>query len=140
LLARCTLLEGESAEALETLFRSYLTRVEPVDAVELGYVEEMVAAHWRIRRLWAIETRIMDEEVAAQPDGDLMGRLAAAFDNLAQKSSATLLHRYEMRLHLVYRRALHNLLLLRHAMPNEPSPISGHLDGPDTQLGPPPTP
>ena len=60
-----------------------------------------------------------------------MGRLAAAFDNLAQKSSATLLHRYEMRLHLVYRRALHNLLLLRHAMPNEPSPISGHSAEPE---------
>jgi len=36
------------------------------------------------------------------------------------------MHRYETRLHMVYQRALHNLLLLRAAVPNEPSPISEH--------------
>ena len=38
------------------------------------------------------------------------------------------MHRYETRLHLMYQRALHNLLLLRTAViPNEPSPISEQL-------------
>ena len=34
------------------------------------------------------------------------------------------MHRYETRLHMLYQRALHNLLLLRATVPNEPNPIS----------------
>ena len=36
------------------------------------------------------------------------------------------MHRYETRLHMIYQRAFHNLLLLRAAIPNDPSPISEH--------------
>jgi hypothetical protein len=52
--------------------------------------------------------------------------------NPAALASISLMHRYETRLHLIYQRALHNLLLLRAAdpqnsyTPNEPNPISGH--------------
>src|ERR1039458_716563 len=56
-------------------------------------------------------------------------RIAAAFCSLAASPALALMHRYETRLHLVYQRSLHNLLLHRTlAVPNEPSPISGHLD------------
>ncbi len=126
LLARCTLMQGESPEALEALFNQYLERLGPADGVELGMVQEMVAAYWRLRRAWAIETRTFDNEVAAQPAGDQLDRMTAAFANLADKPSAALLHRYETRLHLMYHRALQNLLLLRLAIPNEPSPVSDH--------------
>jgi hypothetical protein len=119
-------MQGESPEALKALVEQHLERLAPVDGVELGYVEEMVAACWRLRRLWAIETRTMDNAVASQTAGDQLDRMAAAFSDLAAKPSATLLHRYEMRLHLIHQRALHNLLLLRLAVPNEPSPISEH--------------
>jgi len=60
-----------------------------------------------------------------------------------QSPTLGLMHRYETRLHLMYQRALHNLVLLRAAspsppapnpgVPNEPSPISGHSpEGNDT--------
>jgi hypothetical protein len=52
------------------------------------------------------------------------------------------MHRYQTRLHLIYQRTLHNILLLRAAtVPNEPSPISGHpqlLPRPDPPVEPPP--
>jgi hypothetical protein len=57
-----------------------------------------------------------------------MDRIANAFAELAAKPSLGLMHRYQTRLHLNYQRALHNMLLLRAAaVPNKPSPISGHL-------------
>ena len=126
LLARCTLMHGESPEALEALLNQHLERLGPADGVELGMMQEMVAAYWRLRRAWAIETRTVDNHVAAQTAGDRLDRLAAAFSDLAAKPPAALLLRYETRLHLKYHRALQNLLLLRLARPNEPSPISEH--------------
>ena len=66
-------------------------------------------------------------DAAALPDspGDPTARIAAAFKDLAESNALPLMHRYETRLHMVYQRALHNLLLLRAAVPNEPSPNNG---------------
>jgi hypothetical protein len=87
----------------------------------------MVASHWRLRRALAIETRMLENEAAAQKSADSLDRLAGAFDNLAAKPSLALMHRYQTRLHLNYQRTLYNMLLLRAAtVPNEPSPISEH--------------
>ena len=42
-----------------------------------------------------------------------------------------LLQRYETRLHMMFQRAFQTLLLVRTLeIPNEPSPISGHLSVP----------
>jgi hypothetical protein len=90
-------------------------------------VEEMVAAWWRTRRSWAIETHMLGEAAGdpGSPAGPI-GRITAAFKALAESTALPLMHRYETRLHMVYQRALHNLLLLRAAVPNEPNPIFGH--------------
>jgi len=56
--------------------------------------------------------------------------MTTAFQSLATTASLPLLHRYETRLHMLRQRALHNLLLLRSAVPNEPSPDSEHFDPP----------
>ena len=121
LLARCTLMQGESPEALQALLNQHLERLGPADGVELCMVQEMVAAYWRLCRAWAIETRTFDNQMAAQTAGDRLDRMTTAFADLAAKPPAALLHRYETRLHLMYHRALQNLLLLRLARPNEPS-------------------
>jgi len=123
LLARTTLLEGESPEALAALLDEHIARLRPADGVELGMVQEMVAAFWRLRRAWAIESRALDNEISAQQVGDQLDRMAAAFDALASKPAAHLLHRYQTRLHNMYYRALQNLLLLRLAVPNEPNEV-----------------
>ena len=126
LLARCLVLDDESPEAFQSVLAHHIQRLQPVDSLELGLVEEMVAAWWRTRRSWAIETHMLCE-AAATPDSpvDPTARIAAAFKDLAESNALPLMHRYETRLHMVYQRALHNLLLLRAAVPNEPSPNNG---------------
>jgi hypothetical protein len=140
LFARCVVLENESRETFDTLMDQHVDRLRPVDGVEFGLIEEMVAAHWRMRRTWAIETRMLQNEVALQanpqpapdPCDAEINRMVASFKNLAETRSMALMHRYETRLHVMYQRALHNLLLLRSAdrfnpeVQNEPNPIFGH--------------
>jgi len=139
LLARCVVMQNESRAGFDALLAQHLDRYQPADGVEFGFIEEMVAAYWRMRRAWALETRIFENRVAAQQPGDELDRMAAAFTDLANQPSLGLMHRYETRLHCIYQRALQNFLLLRAAapaIPNEPNPISEHpaeLSPPDEQ-------
>jgi hypothetical protein len=126
LLAQCIVMESESAENFDALLHQLIDRLQPADGVEFGMIEEMAAAYWRMRRAWAIETRMLENKTAAQPEGDTLDRMAAAIADPAAAPTLALVHRYEARLHLMYQRALHNLFLLRAAVPNEPSPISEH--------------
>ncbi len=122
LLARCIVLENESREAFENLLAEYLARFGPLDAVEIGMVEEMVASLWRMRRTWAMETGLLDVGLRSQPPGDEVHRIAAAFTGENTAPQLALLHRYETRLHRIFQRALHNIRLLRDVpLPNEPS-------------------
>jgi len=119
LLADCIVLQNESCAGFEALLAQHLERFGPVDGVEFGLIEEMAAAYWRMRRAWAIEKRTFEDAMAKQTDApaDEVGRLTAAFGNLASSPDLGLLHRYETRLHLMYQRGLHNLLLLRACAP-----------------------
>jgi hypothetical protein len=127
LLAKCVVLENESGPCFDDLVAQHTERFAPVDGVEFGMIEEMVAAYWRMRRAWAIENRLMEKALRNQPPGDEAARIAAAFSELAASPELNLLHRYEARLHRMYQRALYNLVFLGECeLPNEPSPISEH--------------
>jgi len=67
LLARCLVLEDESPEAFEALLAQHIEHLQPAGDLEFGLVEEMVAACWRTRRSWAIETHMIDA-VPTAPD------------------------------------------------------------------------
>jgi hypothetical protein len=127
LLARTALLQCESPEAFREFLADYLQRFGPLDIVETGIVEEMATACWRLRRAWAIETRLLDDGAASLESGDAIGRLTASFSTLAGSPQFHLVHRYETRLHRIFQRALQNLTVLRKDFfPNEPNPGSGH--------------
>ncbi len=129
LLSECVVLPGESVEGFAELLSQHVERFDPADGVEFGMIEEMAAAYWRLRRSWAIENNLLADAVSAEPPGDDVARITAAFRKQAASPELALLHRYETRLHLMYQRALHNILLLRIAgMPNEPNPISGQSE------------
>ena len=134
LLANCVVLECEDPEIFRTLLQQHVDRLQPADDLEFGMIEEMVSAYWRMRRGWAIETRTIDKAMARQTTGDSLDRLVAAVSETKPGNmSPLLLNRYETRLHMMYQRALHNLLLLRNAgIPNEPNPISEHDSEPGT--------
>lgn len=129
LLADIIVMEDESATAFDDHLNQFVSRLQPADDVEFGMVEEIAAASWRMRRAWAFETRLLDNAVAAADaddsgDSDPLDRMTDAFTTLANGPALGLIHRYETRLHLMYQRSMHNLLLLRAAVPNEPNPIS----------------
>src|ERR1700683_2380207 len=117
-------LHHESRENFLILLQQHVDRFQPANEVEFGMIEEMCAAYWRQRRSWAIETALLEKQIAHQPDGSNADRMAAAFDTLAAAPSLPLLHRSEARLHLMYQRALRTLIMLRTAkLQNDPSPI-----------------
>jgi hypothetical protein len=141
LLARCVVLQNESPEAFESVLNEHLERFQPADGVEFGIVEEMVAAWWRMRRAWTIETSLLSEAFDVPEPGDGPRLLAAAFKNIDDSHGLALLHRYETRLHCMYQRGLRNLQLLRATQaPNEPSPTSEHLPPPAPEPPPEPAP
>jgi hypothetical protein len=122
LLAKSVVLENESADAFRELVKQHLARFGPADDIELAFLEEMAVTFWRQRRAWAIETQLLQNGVDGSAEESEVARIAAAFASLASTPSLGLLHRYEARLHRMYQRALHNLLLLRALeLPNEPT-------------------
>jgi hypothetical protein len=132
LLARCVVLDNESRECFDQLLVQFLDCFRPANDVELGMIEEMIAALWRQRRAWAIETRLMDIAISTQPGTDELTRIAAAFTSLSQQPQSALISRYEARLHRMFQRALDNLLLLRSiALPNEPGELLRSIELPN---------
>src|ERR1035438_8378156 len=112
LLAENILLPFESGETFQLLHDQFREKFGPADNVEDNHVEELVAAVWRMRRLWAIETRLFKQASARRTEPDSMDRLAGAFSDLARGPELALLHRYEGRINRQYQRALGNLLLI----------------------------
>jgi hypothetical protein len=114
-LTDCTVLANESREGFQNLLNFHVDCFSPLDDVEMGIVEEMASASWRIRRNWAIENYLLDTARPAEPEGVEVGRIAAAYEKLSATPHFTNLRRDETRLHTMYQRALYNLLLLRTA-------------------------
>jgi hypothetical protein len=56
-------LANESHARFDKLYQSYIDRYQPADEVEMGLVNEMVAARWRQQRLWMIQTAGIDLEM-----------------------------------------------------------------------------
>jgi hypothetical protein len=75
LLARCVVLEEESGDSFETLLQMHLDRLQPADGMEFGMIEEMASSYWRQRRAWAIETRMLQNRIAVNPDTDPLFRI-----------------------------------------------------------------
>ena len=61
LLAKCVVLGNESQENFQDLLGRYLDKFAPLDGVEFGMIEEMIASYWRLRRAMAIERYLFDQ-------------------------------------------------------------------------------
>src|SRR5947208_2910477 len=60
------LLACEDPAEFKQILDEYTTAYQPANAIEKRLVDEMFAATWRVRRLWTIETALMDYEMARQ--------------------------------------------------------------------------
>jgi len=143
LYAKAVVLAIESSEQYREMLDAYLLQFQPEGPVEHDLVEEMAAAKWRQRRLWAIETDLLEDEMLQQKaklDADATGYdsitpLSFAYDALAASASLPFLTRNESRLERAYNRALKMLLdLQRLRHPNsksaETNPIKHHDPAP----------
>jgi hypothetical protein len=52
------------------LFDHYLQSFDPQGPVEMDTVGELASTYWRMRRLWTIETTLMNEQLALQSPHD----------------------------------------------------------------------
>jgi hypothetical protein len=145
LLAECVLLTGEDAKNFEILVQNHERRFQPADGIELGLIEEMCAAYWRLHRVWTIETHTLNRQISTQPAGDPLRRLVDASSQLAALPGTALMQRYETRLQNMYARAIRTFKVLKTIevppqdddvpdqdappnieLPKEPSPIPEH--------------
>lgn len=113
LLSRCIVIENESKELFDLVLSQHLHYFRPKNAVEEGMIEDIACAYWRLRRITAIETRMLNKGVRIQDENDELDRLEQAFAGLADTSKFNVLNRYEARLQRTYQRALRNLSALR---------------------------
>jgi hypothetical protein len=122
------LLDCEDPTQFDEVLNKLLGIHEPATPAEKDIVEEMVAARWRTRRMWTIETGLLNAEILTQqsksdvPDPDI--HLASAFRSLTDDSrSLALASRYEARLQRLYDRAYKTLRELQQARKSqEPTP------------------
>ena len=123
LASTAVVLSNESESDFEKLLESYLAQFDPQSEIEASLVEQLVAARWRMERVWAIETSLLDLEMMEQEDAvdqkyesiDEVARTALAFRALCDNSRAlNLLSRYESQFRRAGERILDSLLHLRH--------------------------
>jgi hypothetical protein len=122
------LLDCEDSDEFEQAFNKLLGIHEPATPAENDIVEEMVAARWRIRRMWTIETNLFNVEILTQQSSPSVSEgadrgihLAMAFRALADDSrSLALASRYEARLQRLYDRAYKTLRELQQERKSQP--------------------
>jgi hypothetical protein len=121
------LLDSEDPDEFQQIFNKLLGIHEPATPAENDLVEEMVAARWRIRRMWTIETNLFNVEILTQQSNPSEGptpdpgiHLAMAYRALSDGShSLALASRYEARLQRTFDRAYKTLRELQQARKSE---------------------
>lgn len=131
LSAKSVLLPAESHEQFQLLLDAHIQQFQPANPVEMDLVEAMAVARWRLRRIWAIETSLLANELtrrAEDIDDEFEemtpeDRLAWVFQKLADNNqSLALLARYEGNLNRAFDRSFKQLSLLKSQRQNEPKP------------------
>jgi hypothetical protein len=128
LYAANVLLEHESKEQHSEMLDAYIRQFQPSGQAEFDLVEDMVAAKWRQRRLWAIEASLFELEMMNQEpildekysSYDEITHLSYTYRALAESPVLPFLTRHEARLERAYSRALTNLLELQHLRKSVP--------------------
>jgi len=131
LSAKTVVLPAESREQFQLLLDAHIQQFQPANPVETDLVEAMAVARWRLRRIWAIETSLLANELTRRADDiddeftemTSDDRLAWVFETLANGGqSLSLLARYEGNLNRAFDRAFKQLAILKSQRQNEPKP------------------
>jgi hypothetical protein len=122
MLSKTLVLRNESAKTFKALFYLLIERFSPVDDIEMSAIEEMAAAHWRMRRAMNMEHALLNAGILQNMGKEPDERAAAAFADPANQATLVLLQRYEARYQSMYNRALRSLTLLRKLPAHTPEP------------------
>jgi hypothetical protein len=116
-MAETLVLTNESKEKFDQLMQDYIDRFHPKDNVEMGLINEMVAARWRQQRLWMVQSASLDleqdrlhyhiEETMLECSEPT--RISIAFNSLAKDNGMDLLMRYETSYSRMHDRAMKTL-------------------------------
>ena len=111
LLAKHSTLELEPAENFDVILHDHLYALPPADGIQLGLIEEMTAAQWRMRRLRALENGMLNQAIRRTPvSNDSLTRIIDGYSMLAESRRFNNLGAYEGRLSNRYFRALNAFL------------------------------
>ena len=123
LASKCVVLANESQEAYENLFAAFQAEWQPASVTEASLLTEMVNAYWRLRRIWSMETALIDSEMSTQKEDFEAAwshhhpamRAMDAMTVVQAESPVMLetLHRYELRYDRLHRSSMDQLLKLR---------------------------
>jgi hypothetical protein len=120
--ARTLALTNESTDHLLEIMNSYFDLFLPANQMEIDIVCDIVAARWRLRRIWRYQTAMLDVEMDNQTpafekryqtfDEDMRG--AAAFSAIVDNSKGYVTAlRTDIHLTRIYRTAVDDLRRLR---------------------------
>jgi hypothetical protein len=120
--SRTVILDNESPHEFDQLLQSYLAYFQPANPVERDYINQMAIARWRMRRLCALETSMMDKALLSQPPEIRSAgpdtRIRIAFLALLDVARFRALLDYQNTQSLTFHRAIRNFLKLRKRPPN----------------------
>ena len=138
-------LSNEDVGAFDELVQAYIERVRPVDPIELGIARELASIEWRLARILALDSRLLDHEMDVQAPAVEMEhgtpseltRLVLAGRNVVEKSRfPAYLSQREGRLLAARQNAYRTLEILRKRHPrieraaevNIPQPLNPEIE------------
>ena len=134
LTGKAIVLTNESQALFDELHLNYVQEFHPESAVEMDLVDQMVAAQWRLRRIWRMQTAALDLKMDQQEAEiaksfnqiDQTTRVTIAFTAMANDEKALdLFLRYETAYIRMHQRAMNSLSKHRkEKLRNDPEPPS----------------
>jgi hypothetical protein len=64
--ARTLVLRNENPDFFLDMLSAYFDLLQPANAMEVDLVSDIVAARWRLRRIWRYQTAMLDVEMDLQ--------------------------------------------------------------------------
>ena len=136
--AKSLVLTNEDEVKFQIMRDGYLAHFQPVGEVELDLLEEIISARWRQRRIWTLETALLDLQMDKQVKEideqfkriDETTRTAIAFMSLTDTSkSLAQAARHEAMYSRQYRMAMKTLIQIQKErkesnLQNEPKPAA----------------
>lgn len=118
MLSKTIVIEGEESARFAALLNSLRADLQPRNTVEESLVEDLAICRWRQRRLLAMETAFLSNQIrrqdpaaAAEPP---VTRAVNAFTALSLETrTLDVISRYEVRFDRQFNRTLHRLYALR---------------------------